>query len=131
MADLARQASFGRQRRRLGAPRRRLGRRHRRRDIDSSLWRAPIERAGDAVPARVDGGHGSYGALPVEASTAPGVCCPHLFRQIPSRPADGVLASAEAGAQPSPIRTPERLPRRLARPELDNAVFASVLHVAS
>ena len=42
-------------------------------------------------------------------------------------PSTGLSAPAGAGGAALPVRTPERLPRRLARPELDNAVFSSVL----
>ena len=53
---------------------------------------------------------------------------PHLFRQIPFRRVDGVFGSG--GGWGVALLTSSvllRLPRRLARPELDNAVFASVL----
>ena len=133
-ADLARQFALRRERRRLGAPRRRLRRRDWRRDVDSSLWRAPVERAGDAVPAGVDGGHGSRGALPVEASTASGACwAAASLVQADSFPARRRRRGLrrELGRSPHRFGRQWRLPRRLDRPEmppeLDNAVFASVL----
>ena len=86
-----------------------------------------------------------------EASTA-GMVPEELCRPTcgPPRPVDGVEGSCRSWGHPhllgrqadstGPSRaptsswgaaltswTPERLPRRLARPELDNAVFASVL----
>ena len=73
------------------------------------------------------------GMVPEELyrSTARPACAgahPHLFRQIPFRPVDGVgRAPTSSWGAALTSWTPERLPRRLARPELDNAVFASVL----